>query len=107
MRIQQLAYARSSDKGDDVDITLFAYTRDTYRQMVQLLTSASVHAYLAPMGIGTVERYEVAGLLALKFVVRNGLDGGGARSIRADNQGKTWSGLLLRLAESLISERNA
>ncbi|MHB1610677.1 MAG: AtuA-related protein [Sulfobacillus sp.] len=105
MKIQDMAYARSSDKGDHVDISLFTYTEDCYQQLKDLLSAEQVRTYFAPMGIGIVERWEVPGLMALKFVIQNALDGGGSHSIRADNQGKTWSGALLRLAEHLTIEK--
>lgn len=101
MKIQEAAYARSSDKGDHVDISVFAYTEEFYQKLFQMLTAERVRQFFEPMGIGAVDCYAVPNLLALKFVVHNALDGGGARSIRADNQGKTWSGALLRLAQDL------
>jgi len=101
MRIQEVAYARSSDKGDHVDISVFAYTEESYQKLSQMLTAERVRQFFEPMGIGAVACYPVPNLLALKFVIKNALDGGGARSIRADNQGKTWSGALLRLAQDL------
>ncbi|MCL8207093.1 MAG: hypothetical protein K6V97_03325 [Actinomycetia bacterium] len=97
MKIRDLAFARSSDKGDHVDIGVFAYTAEGYATLRAVLTAERVRAWFAPLGVGAVERYEVPGILALKFVIRNALDGGAARSIRADNQGKTWSGALLRM----------
>ncbi len=101
MRIQDVAFARSSDKGDHVDISVFAYNEQSYHKLSALLSCERVAHYFQPMGIGKVECYAVPNLMALKFVIRNALNGGGARSICADNQGKTWSGALLRLAQDL------
>ena len=97
MKLVDLAFARSSDKGDHVDIGVFAYSPAGYETLRARLTAERIAAWFAPLGIGKVERYEVPGVWALKFVVRNALDGGAARSLRADNQGKTWSGALLRM----------
>ena len=105
MRIQDVAYARSSDKGDHVDISVFAYEETSYQWLLEELTEEHVEQFFAPMGIGGVQRYPVPGLLAIKFVIRNALDGGGAHSLRADNQGKTWSGALLRYAQDRLSEK--
>ncbi len=105
MRIQDVAYARSSDKGDHVDIGLFAYVEPSYQLLLEELTVDRLQKFFAPMGIGKVDRYPVPGLLAIKFVIHNALDGGGARSLRADNQGKTWSGALLRYAQDRLDER--
>jgi hypothetical protein len=97
VKVRDLAFARSSDKGDHVDIGVFAYSPADYETLRDRLTAGRVAAWFAPLHIGAVERYEVPGVFALKFVVRNALDGGAARSLRADNQGKTWSGALLRM----------
>lgn len=105
MRIQEVAYARSSDKGDHVDISVFAYEAASYQWLLEELTEERVEQFFSPMGISRVQRYPVPGLLAIKFVIRNALDGGGAHSLRADNQGKTWSGALLRYAQDCLAEK--
>jgi len=107
VKLKDLAFSRSSDKGDHVDISLFAYTEEGYRLIEREVTAERVAAYFAPLGIGAVERFEVPSIWALKFVIRNALDGGASRSIRADNQGKTWSGALLRIEiQTHSSERS-
>ncbi len=98
MTIQAVFYARSSDKGDDIDISVFAHQGAAYQWLLNELTVQRVEDFFTPMGIAGVDRYPVPGLLAIKFVIHHALDGGGAHSLRADNQGKTWSGALLRYA---------
>jgi hypothetical protein len=44
-----------------------------------------------------VERFEAPNVLALKFVMHDALGGGGPRSLRSDNLGKTHGATLLRL----------
>jgi hypothetical protein len=46
---------------------------------------------------GEVTRYEAPNVLALNFVMREALGGGGPRSLRSDNLGKTLGGTLVRL----------
>jgi hypothetical protein len=46
---------------------------------------------------GEVRRYEAANVLGLNFVLERALGGGGPRSLRSDNLGKTLGGALLRL----------
>ena len=46
---------------------------------------------------GEVERLEAPNVWALKFVMQGALGGGGPRSLRADNLGKTLGGALLRM----------
>ena len=58
---------------------------------------------------GAVERYEARNVLALNFVLRDALGGGGPRSLRADSLGKTLGGALVRMEidvpESLATRR--
>ncbi len=53
---------------------------------------------------GTVVRYEVPNERALNFVLRGALGGGGPRSLRSDNLGKTLGGALLRLEVEVPDE---
>jgi hypothetical protein len=46
---------------------------------------------------GDVVRYEAANVRALNFVLRGALGGGGPRSLRSDNLGKSLGGALVRL----------
>jgi hypothetical protein len=97
MKLVELAHARSGDKGDRADISLFARDRDTYDLLVARVSADAVAKHFAPMGIGPVTRYELPNLLALKFVLEGALGGGAARSLRSDNLGKTLASALLRM----------
>jgi len=46
---------------------------------------------------GEVVRYEAANVRALNFVLRGALGGGGPRTLRSDNLGKSLGGALVRL----------
>jgi hypothetical protein len=56
-----------------------------------------VKAHFGSLVLGPVERYEAPNVLALNFVLHDALGGGGPRSLRADNLGKTLGGALVRL----------
>jgi hypothetical protein len=49
------------------------------------------------MVTGNVLRYEAENVLALNFVMHGALGGGGPRTLRADNLGKTLGGALVRM----------
>jgi hypothetical protein len=49
------------------------------------------------MVTGRVDRYRADNVRALNFVMYGALGGGGPRSLRADNLGKTLGGALVRL----------
>jgi hypothetical protein len=53
---------------------------------------------------GDVTRYEVPNVLALNFVLRGALGGGGPRSLRSDALGKTLGGALVRLEVDVPDE---
>ena len=95
--LADLAFARPGDKGDDVDVTLFAPDRRTYDLLVEQVTAERVRALYGHLVTGTVTRWEVPNVLALKFLLRGALGGGGPASLRADNLGKALGGALLRL----------
>jgi hypothetical protein len=97
MRLNDIATARSGDKGDRADIGLFAKEEAAYDLIEAVVTAEAVAAYFAPLGIGAVTRYELPNVLALKFVLEGALGGGAARSLRSDNLGKTLASALLRM----------
>jgi hypothetical protein len=61
------------------------------------VTAERVKRYFDGLCLGPVERYELANLQALNFVLRRALDGGGLVSLRLDTQGKTYGYALLRM----------
>lgn len=97
VRLIELAHARSGDKGDASDISLFAYDSEKYEVLKKAVTAERVAAYFAPVATGPVQRWEVSNVEALKFLVHGALGGGAPRSLRSDNLGKTFAAALLRM----------
>lgn len=95
VKIGEIAHGRSGDKGNDANIALFAYTERGYHQILNQLTEERILKLFAPMGASNVQRYPLPNLLAVNFVVRNVLDGGGSLSLRSDSQGKALAQVLL------------
>jgi hypothetical protein len=95
--IVRIAHARSGDKADWVDFGLFAWNLAGYRLLEREVTAARVRAHFAPWLPGEVDAWALPNILALKFVLRGALQGGGARNLRLDNLGKAMAGALLRL----------
>jgi len=96
-RLVELAHARSGDKGDKADLSLFASDQRTYDLFVREVTVERVQAHFAGIITGKVERFEVPNVLALKFVLHGALNGGASRSLRSDALGKSLSSALLRM----------
>jgi hypothetical protein len=97
IRLGDLAHARSGDKGDRSNIGVVANDAASYAYLARQLTEDVVAAYLQPMGIGRVRRYDLPGLHAFNFVIDHALAGGASRSLRLDSQGKALGVVLLEL----------
>lgn len=95
--LKEIAHARSGDKGDTVNIGLIAREPKYYRVIAEQVTADRVKRHFSELCRGPVERYELANLHALNFVLHQALDGGGTVSLRVDAQGKTYGAALLRM----------
>lgn len=76
MRVGSVAVGRSGDKGNTLDLTLVALNDDAYCWLEARLTAAVAQQAIARVMPGQVQRYEVPGLHALKYVVSDALPGG-------------------------------
>jgi len=95
--LRELCGYRAGDKGDIANVAIFADDELAYDTIVREVTAARVKAHFGGMVHGDVVRYEARNVLALNFVLHSALGGGGPRSLRADNLGKTLGGALVRL----------
>ena len=93
----ELAYARSGDKGDTVNIGVMARRPEDLPWLRAQLTEEAVAAYLAHVVKGRVTRYELPGIHALNFVCEQALGGGGMASLRNDALGKGMAQVLLAM----------
>lgn len=101
VQLRDICGVRSGDKGDISDLTLFADDQETYEALLEAVTVERVRAHFGGFVSGPIERFEARNVLALKFVMQGALGGGGPRSLRSDNLGKTLGGALLRLEVDL------
>ena len=97
IRLGDLAHARSGDKGNTSNIGVVARDDASFEVLRSALTEAAVAAYLRPLGIGAVKRYELPRLRAFNFVIEKALGGGASRSLRLDTQGKALGMALLEM----------
>jgi hypothetical protein len=88
MCLGEIAHARSGDKGSHANIGVIAYTPAGYEYLGRTLTESRVAELFLPLQPSAVERYELPGILAYNFVLRDALAGGASRSLRIDTQGK-------------------
>jgi len=97
IQLRDLCGARSGDKGDISDVSLFADDEAAYEAIRAEVTAERVKAHFGDLVQGEVLRYEARNVLALKFVMHGALGGGAPRSLRSDNLGKTHGASLLRM----------
>jgi hypothetical protein len=90
-----LAYARSGDKGDHANIGVIARKPEYLPYIRDSLTPKRVAKYFSHVVKGKVERWDVPGIDALNFLLRNSLGGGGMASLNIDTQGKAYAQQLL------------
>jgi hypothetical protein len=93
LTVGDLACGRAGDKGSTLDLTLVARDAEAYAALCDRLTAEVV---AARVGAPTATRYEVPGLLALKYVLPGALDAGpwAARRAGVHAQKTTVSALL-------------
>ena len=97
IRLGDLAHARSGDKGNSANIGVVAHDESSYQWLREHLTEAAVAAYLRPLQVGKVQRYDLPRLRSFNFVIQKALAGGASRSLRLDTQGKALGVALLEL----------
>lgn len=97
IQLRDLCGARSGDKGDISDLSLFADDAAAYDAIRAEVTAERVKELFGDLVQGDVVRYEARNVLALKFVMQSALGGGAPRSLRSDNLGKTFGAALLRM----------
>jgi hypothetical protein len=97
IRLGEIAYARSGDKGAGANVGVIARTQAGFDFLRGELSVTKVHAFFQPLGVGEVVRYELPNLLAFNFILPKILDGGGSVSMRIDAQGKSLGQILLEM----------
>ncbi len=94
----KLAWARSGDKGNHANIGVIARDPAYLPYLRAALSETAVADYMRHVldpETGSVRRWELPGMHAFNFLLRNALGGGGIASLRIDPQGKAFAQQLL------------
>jgi len=91
----KIAHGRSGDKGNDSNIGIIARKPEYYPIIRRELTAKAVRDYFSYLMEGEVERFDLPGLHAVNFLLRESLGGGGIASLRNDPQAKAYAQILL------------
>lgn len=97
VRVGEIAYARSGDKGSGANVGVIAYTPEGFVLLRNTLSAARVGKFFKGLGVGKVVRYELPNLGAFNFILPEVLAGGASRSLRIDAQGKTLGQAILEM----------
>lgn len=97
VKLGSFAFARSGDKGDGSNVGVFVTNERDYQVLREQLTVERVKRHFHAICKGEVTRYEAPNMLALNFLLRDSLGGGGSESLKTDAQGKTHGLALLEL----------
>lgn len=97
VKLSSFAWARSGDKGDGSNVGIFVKTKADYEVIKKALTVEAVKRHFHGICKGEVTRYEAENMLALNFLLRDSLGGGGSESLKTDAQGKTHGLALLEM----------
>jgi hypothetical protein len=97
IRLGEIAYARSGDKGSSANVGVIARTPQAFVILSSYLSAALVEKFFKPLGVRKVIRYELPNLGALNFFLPGALAGGASRSLRTDAQGKTLGQAILEM----------
>ncbi|MGQ4879002.1 AtuA-related protein [Billgrantia sp. LNSP4103-1] len=99
--LHRLAHARAGDKGNRLNLALFAYDPLHYEVLIEQVTEERVLALFAHRGATSVRRYLVPGLTGMNLVIDDVLQGGVNGALNLDGHGKTLSFLLLSMSVTL------
>lgn len=105
VQLKEISQVRSGDKGNAVNIALFAPNEAIYHSFLREVTKEKVKEHFAGFVEGDVIRYEVPNIYALNFLCKEALNGGGSSSLRLDGLGKTFSSNLQRMYIDVEEEK--
>ena len=95
IELYRLAYARTGDKGNRLNIAVVCRDPTYYPALAAVLTPEFVARHFAARRPTEVVRYELPKLHAFNFVLDNVLEGGVNASLGHDGHGKSLSYFML------------
>jgi len=95
--LKEIAHGRSGDKGDTINICIFAREPKYYDVIKQQVTVEQVRDFFGDMVRGEIIRYDVPSLNGFNFVMKQALGGGATHSLRLDTLGKSFGSAIMRM----------
>lgn len=97
MKLVDLAYARSGDKGDVSNIGVIAKDPADYERIGRALTPERIKGHFKEWVLGDVTVYALPNIHSYNVVCERSLGGGATSTVRFDQTGKAMSTALLRM----------
>lgn len=97
VKLNDLAFARSGDKGDVCNIGVMAKNTNIYNFLLKTITPEGVKNHFKGMVKGDVEIYPMPNINSLLILLKQSLEGGATCTLRFDQTGKSMCCALLRM----------
>jgi hypothetical protein len=97
LQVKDVAYARSGDKGDVVNVGVLAFDDAAYQRLTRTLTPARIKAHFGDWVKGEVNVYPMPNINGFNLLLHNALGGGATKTLRYDVTGKAFSTAVLRM----------
>ena len=97
MLVKDVAYARSGDKGDVVNVGVLAFDDAAYQRLTRTLTPDRIKAHFGDWVKGDVDVFPMPNLNGFNLLLHNALGGGATKTLRYDVTGKAFSTAVLRM----------
>jgi hypothetical protein len=97
MQVKDVAYARSGDKGDVVNVGVLAFDEAAYQRLTRTLTPERIKSHFGDWVKGEVDVFPMPNLNAFNLLLHNALGGGATKTLRYDVTGKAFSTAVLRM----------
>ena len=97
MLVKDVAYARSGDKGDVVNVGVIALDDAAWERLQRTLTPARIKAHFGAWVTGDVDVFPMKNINAFNILLHGALGGGATKTLRYDVTGKAFSTAMLRL----------
>jgi hypothetical protein len=95
MKVYDIAYSRSGDKGDISNVCVFVDSESDWPLLQENLTVDKLRDKYGPLVTGKITRYEYPNLRGLNFVLEGALEGGCNFGLRLDPYGTSYGSLIL------------
>ncbi|HXJ49572.1 MAG TPA: hypothetical protein VNF91_10430 [Candidatus Acidoferrum sp.] len=97
MQVKDVAYARSGDKGDIVNVGVIAFDDAAFARLTRTLTPERIKSHFGDWVKGDVDVFPMPNLNAFNLLLHNALGGGATKTLRYDVTGKAFSTAVLRM----------